>query len=55
MKLSEMTSVNELYDPQTLALFVGLGFLVLLPALLTSPPDFSSQEEDSKKIEEKSK
>lgn len=49
MHLSELGSLSELYDPNTIAIFAGIGFLVLLPALVTKPPDFLSKEAAAKK------
>uniref|UniRef100_A0A7S0RLH6 VTT domain-containing protein n=1 Tax=Pyramimonas obovata TaxID=1411642 RepID=A0A7S0RLH6_9CHLO len=54
MKLSEITSISEMYDPWTLGFFVAIGFLVLLPALLAPAPNFAEEEEeepDAKKAE----
>lgn len=41
MKLSDLTSLSELYDPRTVGLFAVIGFLFLLPALVCKPPDLT--------------
>lgn len=48
MHLSELNSLSELYDPNSVMFLAGLGFLVMLPALLTKPPEFLTNLEEEK-------
>lgn len=48
MHLSELGSLSELYDPNTIAIFAVIGFLVVLPALVTKPPEFLTEDTEKK-------
>mmetsp|Transcript_23933 Transcript_23933/g.32918 ORF Transcript_23933/g.32918 Transcript_23933/m.32918 type:complete len:290 (-) Transcript_23933:53-922(-) len=44
MHLSEVNSLSELFDSKMVLAFAAIGLLVLLPVMLTTPPDFSSSD-----------
>jgi len=49
LHLSEMKSLSELYDPNTIVLFAIIGFLAVLPALVSKPPDFMVKKPSANK------
>lgn len=48
LKLSELQSLHELYDPKWIIFMGVIGLVVLLPAVLAKPVDLSTSETEKK-------